>query len=157
MSIAYGLRLRRFLARLEVGAAHASRGLATVRERGGGLPHDRYAVGGESAVTGKDCTAFELCLSDQEPVEGVAVMKGKLAGRVGVTRGDREHLGIDFIDARKQITGSFQLSDGTLDGDLPDAYDTYYQSCLRIFYRVMRLPGKAPVGEEQREQRVCIE
>ena len=73
------------------------------------------------AVPGDNDEVLDLGLSDQHPIERVAVVRRKGTRLFRVTEREREWREALFFDARFQVVRGLQFSQRALEGDLPAA------------------------------------
>lgn len=85
------------------------------------------------AVAGNHDESLDLGLSDQHPIERVAVVGWKGARLFRVTEREMEWREALFFDARFQVVRGLQLPQGVLDGDLPAADRANENLASRVF------------------------
>lgn len=114
------------------------------------LPQASHAVVIEYLIVGDDRQVFDLGLSDQHPIEGIAMRAWKPAGSLRVKHRDVQAFEALTGEAASDVGGHLhrarQLTDPHFGGNLPGRCRAYEDRIAIVAKRVTRAARQTPIA-----------
>ncbi len=124
------------------------------------LPDHLDAVLSEDAVASHERPTLGHRVSDQQPVEGVTMMKWQALDGGGENPGDRQEsipLSDLFSHVRVHGVRKREVPEARLDGHLPDGRGAEVQPCIRGLHGRARRATQAAITGGKPEERMGVE